>query len=50
MTEVCREWTQPDGDHFHGLCSNILTPKTGDTNSETPDGCDVCVKPIEVPA
>lgn len=38
MTE-CREWTQPDGDHFHGLCSNEFWPKPGTR------GCNLCVNP-----
>lgn len=37
---TCREWTQPDGNHFHGLCTNEFWPKAGT------DGCNVCVSPI----
>jgi len=37
---ACREWTQPDGDHFRGLCTNEFWPKAGTK------GCDVCVNPV----
>jgi len=40
VTEVCREWTQPDGLHFRGKCGNEFMPKTGS------DGCNVCVNPV----
>lgn len=44
MVEVCKTWTQPDGNHFHGLCTNTLRPTTsGDVPA---DGCDVCVVPV----
>ena len=39
MTEVCREWTQPDGLHFRGLCGNEFMPKTG------VEGCNICATP-----
>lgn len=45
MTSYCKEWTQPDGDHFHGLCTNGFTPKLGLSKNQTPNGCEVCVSP-----
>lgn len=39
MTE-CTEWSQPDGDHFHGLCVNEFEPEVGS------EGCPVCVSPM----
>lgn len=49
MTSYCREWTQPDGDHFHGLCVNEMMPKLGASSNETPSGCNVCVNPYRSP-
>jgi len=43
VTEVCREWTQPDGLHFRGKCGNEFMPKTG------ADGCNICTQPIFTP-
>jgi len=40
VTEVCREWTQPDGLHFRGLCGNEFMPKTG------AEGCNICMTPV----
>lgn len=37
---TCREWTQPDGNHFHGLCTNEFWPKAGTR------GCNICVDPV----
>ena len=42
MTEVCREWTQPDGLHFRGLCGNEFMPKTG------AEGCNICATPTAI--
>lgn len=36
----CTEWSQPDGDHFHGLCVNEFEPEVGS------EGCPVCVSPV----
>lgn len=36
---MCKEWFQPDGDHFNGLCTNEFWPKAGT------GGCNVCVFP-----
>jgi len=44
VTEVCREWTQPDGLHFRGKCVNEFWPKAGAT------GCNICVEPTYTPA
>lgn len=37
---TCKEWIQPDGDHFRGLCQNEFWPKAGT------GGCNVCVSPV----
>lgn len=41
MTTECTEWTQPDGDHFHGLCVNELEPEV------EAEGCPICVSPTK---
>ena len=49
MAAVCKEWSYPDGNHFSGLCTNELMPKTGASTVETPKDCEICVIPILVP-
>jgi hypothetical protein len=39
LPSSCREWTQPDGLHFRGMCSNEFWPKPG------AEGCNICVTP-----
>jgi hypothetical protein len=38
----CRVWSQPDANHWRGLCTNRFFPKTGT------EGCPICVKPLTV--
>ncbi len=41
MPLECTEWSQSDGDHFHGLCVNEFEP-----DSAT-GGCSICVSPVQ---
>jgi hypothetical protein len=39
----CKTWSQPDADHWRGLCVNRMFPETGT------EGCPVCIRPEKVP-
>lgn len=39
---VCRTWSQPDGNHLRGLCTNELFSESGGTN------CSICIHPIGI--
>lgn len=38
-----KQWTQPDGDHFRGLCQNEFWPVA----ESGAGGCNICVSPVQ---
>ena len=41
---VCRTWSQPDANHFRGLCTNSFYPEVG-SNAKS---CVVCATPVQI--
>jgi hypothetical protein len=39
-----KQWTQPDGKHFRGLCANEFWPVAGVNGA---GGCNICVSPLK---